>query len=316
MGADVLSTRDIQGMFYHALAGMAGDPMALRLGMVFDSDQPSETYKWLGMVPQLRAWEGGRVATYLRDFGLTIENVHYEASVPFAIRDLRRDKTGQIERRIAEMAERANLHWNKLVSDLIAAGESTMCYDGQYFFDTDHVEGNSGSQSNDLSIDISAAPAETHGTATAPSVEEAAHVINKLIEAILGFKDDQGEPVNENARTFEIVTPPSLWTPFNNAATMGVYPQGGSNRVTQGGMDVRVTMDARSSWTTKVAGFRTDGTAARPFILQEDGGVETKMLGEGSDHAFNHDEHVFGVDAWRGAGYGMWSHACLATMTT
>ena len=53
-------------------------------------------------------------------------------------------------------------------------GEATVCYDGQYFFDTDHVEGDSGTQSNDLSVDISALACSVHGTTTAPSVEDLA----------------------------------------------------------------------------------------------------------------------------------------------
>ena len=67
---------------------------------------------------------------------------------------MRRDKTGQIDIRIREQVQRAQAHWAKLLSDLIIAAESTVCYDGQYFFDTDHSEGDSGTQDNDLSIGV------------------------------------------------------------------------------------------------------------------------------------------------------------------
>ena len=54
-----------------------------------------------------------------------------------------------------------------LINAALLAGESTVCFDGQYFFDTDHSEGDSGSQSNDITFDIS--DAGSGGTAAAPT---------------------------------------------------------------------------------------------------------------------------------------------------
>lgn len=315
MSAERLSSRAIIGRFYTSVSSLTGNAMGLRLGAVFNSDQRSEEYAWLGATPQLSEWKGGRIVDYLRDNGLVIENVHYQATIGFKTKDLSRDKSGQTLLRVDELALRANTHWNKLASELIVAGENTACYDGEYFFDTDHEEGKSGVQSNDIQIDISSLPASVHGSPAAPSVEEAAQVILKIITTILGFKDDQGEPMNDDAMKFEIVVPTPLFSAFSNAAAMAVFPNGGSNPVAASRFEVTVTMDPRSPWTTKVAGFRTDGIAAKPFIFQEEGGISTKYLGEGSDLEFEKDEHRFGVDAWRGAGYGLWQHACLATMT-
>lgn len=315
MTAERLSNRAVIGRFYSAVPTMTGRALALKIGMVFNSDQASEEYAWLGATPALSEWKSGRVAHYLKENGLTITNVHYEATLAFAIKSFVREKWGQVQNRIDGLALKANTHWNKLASDLIAAGESSVCYDGQFFFDTDHVEGKSGTQSNDLSIDISALPASVHGTTTAPSIEEAAHVIQVLISQILGFKDDQGEPMNEDAMEFAIVVPQPLFTAFSNAATMAVFPNGGTNPVSNQAYTVTVWPDTRSSWTAKVAAFRTDGVDARALIFQEEGGIETSFLGDGSDHAFKEGEYLFGVDAWRGAGYGLWQHACLGTMT-
>ena len=70
---------------------------------------------------------------------------------------------------MAELAERGRTHYASLLSTLIVNGATTVCYDGQYFFDTDHSEGASGTQSNKIDSDISTLPASVHGSTTAPS---------------------------------------------------------------------------------------------------------------------------------------------------
>ena len=137
------------------------------VSMLFTSDQASETYAWLGQSPAMREWIGGREAKGFRENGITIANKKYEATLEIPLDWMRRDKTGQIQVRIDEMAQRANAHWAKLLTALIEAGEAATlgtCYDGQYFFDTDHSEGDSGTQSNDISVDIT--------TTTAPTAAE------------------------------------------------------------------------------------------------------------------------------------------------
>ena len=54
------------------------------------------------------------------------------------------------EQRIREMAQNAARLTYNLISDLIKGGAAAKCYDSQFFFDTDHSEGDSGTQSNKL----------------------------------------------------------------------------------------------------------------------------------------------------------------------
>ena len=119
--------------------------------MLFNSDQESETYKWLGMVPMMREWIGDKQAKGFRDNGITVINKEFEATLEVLSKWLRRDKTGQLAVRIGELAQRANGHCANLLSTLITNGTgstSVLCYDGQYFFDSDHSEGDSGTQKN------------------------------------------------------------------------------------------------------------------------------------------------------------------------
>lgn len=189
-----------------------------------------------------------------------------------------------------------------------------MCYDGQYFFDTDHAEGTSGAQSNKLSIDISELPAIVHGSASNPSVEELQFAILKCIQALYSFKDDQGEPLNENAREFLVMVPTSMWHSAKSATAAPIMVNGQSNIVqVLDEVKVMVTQNPRLTWTDKLAVFRTDGSI-KPFIRQEEEPVVLKAVAEGSQLEFNEDKHHYGVDTWRNVGYGFWQHACMGQL--
>lgn len=314
MSVQALSSRAIIGEFYLALEQDTGVAWVDALSMLFTSDQESETYKWLGQSPAMREWIGGRHAKGFRDNGLTITNKHYEATIDIMLSWMRRDKTGQAMIRIRELAERTNAHWASLLSTLVINGPSTVCYDGQYFFDTDHSEGDSGTQDNDLSVDISALPASVHGAVTAPSPEEMQQAVLKGISQIKDFKDDQGEPLNEQANEFLVMVPTSLYIAATNALLM---PRGTGVSETKlpPSLNISVAENARlSAWTDKFAVFRSDGMA-KPFIRQQETEVDLKVKAEGSDYEFDNDSHQYGVDAWRNVGYGYWQHACLVTMT-
>jgi len=310
----LLTSRAIIGEFYNRLdQGDAG--WANRLAMKISSNQASETYGWLGMSPQMREWVGQRQAKDLREYSFRIDNKDHEATLEINVNDIRRDKSGQIMVRVAELAQRTLSYPAKLLSTLIINAESTVGYDGQYFFDTDHAEGDSGAQSNDIAVDISEVPASSHGTTTAPSVAEMQAAILKGIQQIIGLKDDQGEPMNENARSFEVMVPTALWSVAVAAVKLPVIDGGDSSTIRSlPGFNIEVVVNPRLTWTDKFAVFRTDGQT-KPFILQEEQPVEVDAIAEGSELEFKEKKHWYGV-SWAGnVGYGYWQHATLVTLT-
>jgi len=311
MSLETLSSRAIIGMFYRRLE-QAGITWVDALSMLFNSDQDGEDYKWIGQSPAMRQWVGGRNAKGFIDNGIRIENLHFEATIEILLKDLRRDKTPQIRARIGDLAGRTNSHWASLLSTLILNGGSTVCYDGQFFFDTDHEEGESGVQSNKISVDISTLPAQVHGVITAPSPEEFQQAILKGVSQIMSLKDDVGEPMNETAEEFTVMVPTSLAHVGMNALTMprstGVGEQKPLN------LNISLAQNPRlNSWTDQFALFRTDGDVS-PFIRQQETPVELKAKAEGSEFEFDNDAHQYGVDTWRNVGLGYWQHACHVTM--
>ena len=314
MDQSALSSRAVIGMYYEALAAQNGIGWIDAVSNYFGSDQASETYPWLGMPPALREWIGGRNAKGFSTNAVEIKNKHFEATIEIALKDLRRDKTGQIKARLAEFAQRGQSHFASLLSTLIINGPSTVCYDGQYFFDTDHSEGSSGTLDNDITTDISALPVSVHGTVTAPSKEEMLQAITASISQFFTFKDDQGEPINEDAKSFLVMVPVGL-APAARSALSSLNDIG-AGMFTLDGYNVGLVVNPRltaGSWTDEFVTFRTDGSI-KPLIRQEETSPAIKMKDETSEYAFDNDAIQLGIDTWRNVGYGRWQGAVLNTL--
>lgn len=311
MGLQSLSSRAIMGHFYLQLEQGDGG-WVNNVSFPVESNQPGEDYAWLGSSPTMREWVGGRQAKGLRENLYSIRNKPWEATLEVSVDDIRRDKTGQIEVRINELAQRANAHWTRLASGLIIAGASTPCYDGQFFFDVDHQEGDSGVQSNDIDVDLSDIPVAHHGTVAAPSAGEMAAVILRGIQQLYGFKDDQGEPMNELAKSFLVQVPTHYWTPALAAVTNANIDSGDTNTLASSingnGLSIEVVMNPRLNWTDRIVILRRDGNV-KPFIRQEEVPVEMSAVAEGSQLEFTDRKHWYGLYASGNMGYGYWQHA-------
>ena len=309
MGASSLGSRAIIGSFYNKLQQDLGMGWIPDVSMLFQSNQESETYNWLGMAPVMREWIGGRQAKGFREDGITIKNKTYESTMEVLVDEIRRDKTGQVMLRVAEQARRANAHWASLLTTLLVAGETTggECYDGQYFFDTDHSEYDSGTQDNDLT------GAAT--TSTQPTAAEAETAVMACVAAILGFKDDTGEPMNEGASAFRIMVPTVYLPPFAALLTNDYIASGQSNLIKNiEGFKFTLSVNPRLTSGAKFYLFREDGDT-KALIRQEEEPITVSAVAEGSELEFNENKHHYGIKAIRNVGYGYWQHACLYTFT-
>lgn len=306
--------------FFAGLGEGVDGSWASMVGTIVPSDSATENYNWLGTVPQLSVWEGEALLQQLPNYSATLTNQEYIAALGIGKKDIDRDKTGQIRTRVAGLGRRAAKHWESLVSTLIINSEtasgtdiSGKAYDGQAFFDTDHSYTGSNfttNQSNDLSGGV-----WNVATATAPTADEAAACVLDMVGGFYALKDDQGEPINGDARSFQIqVGTVALWSPFSQAVGLQNLASGASNPVaglTSRGISIEVVLNPRlSAKTTKVYGFRTDGDI-KPFILQD----EDPVTVEEEDPGITSKEIVVASKATRAAGYGLWQGAMLGTLS-
>jgi len=113
-------------------------PNYSKLAMVVPSSTASNTYGWLGSMPSVREWIGDRVVNDLKEHAYTITNKEYELTVGVKRTDIEDDNLGVYTPLMAEMGRAMAAHPGEMVFDLLSKGFTTTCYDGQYFFDTDH----------------------------------------------------------------------------------------------------------------------------------------------------------------------------------
>ncbi|QSR47021.1 Mu-like prophage major head subunit gpT family protein [Aeromonas veronii] len=109
-----------------------------KIATVIKSTTKSNTYGWLGKFPNLRKWVGDRVIESMKAHGYQIVNEDFEATVAVDRNDIEDDELGIYAPMFAEMGRSAGIHPDELCFGLLGAGFTTPCYDGQYFFDTDH----------------------------------------------------------------------------------------------------------------------------------------------------------------------------------
>ncbi len=118
-----------------------------KMAMVVPSSVREETYAWLGAFPKMREWVGERQIKNLTLQSYTIKNKDWEVTIEVDRNDIEDDAIGVYRPIVAELGRAAAQHPDELVAGLLKDGFTKTCYDGQYFFDTDHPVG-SGTASN------------------------------------------------------------------------------------------------------------------------------------------------------------------------
>lgn len=113
-------------------------PMWDRIATLVPSTTAAEQYAWLGQFPRLREWVGDRQLKNLAAHDYSIKNKKFESTVAVPRDNLDDDTYGVFTPMFQEMGYTAATHPDELVYGLLADGFSTLCYDGQYFFDSDH----------------------------------------------------------------------------------------------------------------------------------------------------------------------------------
>lgn len=124
--------------FQKALDAAMAASQYQKIATVVPSATASNTYGWLGQFPGFREWVGDRVLKDMAASGYQITNKSYESTVGVKRTDIEDDAVGVYRPLMSEMGRAAAVFPDQLVFALLAAGHSTLCYDGQNFFDTDH----------------------------------------------------------------------------------------------------------------------------------------------------------------------------------
>lgn len=197
-----------------------------KYAMRISSSQLTETYPWLGEVAKPREWTDQRVPHDLSEYNFTVTNKLYEGTIVVERTALEDEQYGQIMPRAQSMGEAAAQYIDELVGTALMNGFSTDCYDSQYFFDNDHSEKSSGTQSN-LGTSALSGAAVTAGIAEMRQFkDDQGRYLNISPDTMIVHPDEEGtameiimsdrdpdnanNPVNVNKGRFKLVVTPFL----------------------------------------------------------------------------------------------------------
>lgn len=299
----VTALRDLTVKFDRAVR--AATPFYPRIATTVPSEGAEEKHGWLGDMPGMREWLGERIFKELRAATYELKNKHWESSLLVSktdIADARMLKYGPL---VDALAAEASYHPDELMFQVLVAGETSLCFDGQLFFDTDHAWGDSGTQSNDLTY------AAATGTTPTPTEFRAAY--NQAYAAMLGFKGDNGKSFFRPTQAEQIIRPMVLVpaTLFQTATdALSARFDSSGNPITVLGnpelVPITYLTDATKFYVLNTAG------AIKPFVFQEREALSRQM--KGMDDLETKDVK-FMTEARYNAGYLAWWNAVLTTFT-
>lgn len=315
----LLDNHNLIGIFDQMYEAEVAGNWAPTVGNLVTSDLASETYGWLGAAPSLEELKGDMTEEQFASFSYTLKNIEYAKAIKIAEKDMRRDKLGQLQMRIGDLANKANDHWNLLLSSLISNGNTSgyNSYDGTTYFSAVHAESGTN-QVNALTSSHVAALDVT--TATAPTPTESAAAVTGVLGKFYELVDNKGDPINGAAKSFTLmVGTAALWAPFNQAIYGTALGAGVGDRVQsltgRNGISIDLVLNPRlSALTTKFFMFRNDGVV-KPFILQEEVGIDPQVTDKNSDEYKKFRRFIFSIYTSRAAGFGRWQSAMMATLS-
>ncbi len=112
-----------------------------KVAMTVNSTHSSENYGWMSKTTQFREWLGDRVIQNLSASDYNIKNRAFENTVGVDRDDIEDDSYGVYSPLFQQLGQDAKAHPDTLIFDLLKNGFTNTCFDGQYFFDTDHPVG-------------------------------------------------------------------------------------------------------------------------------------------------------------------------------
>lgn len=269
-----------------------------KIAMRVPSTSSENSYKWLSRFPRMRRWVGEKNVKALKGFSYTVVNDDWEATVELDRNDIEDDNVGVVVPETQMAGESAKRLPDEIVYELVNQGFEKRCFDGQYFFDTDHPVGES-TVSNKGTMPLSA------------STKSAAQASLGFARAKMrGFKDEDGRPLGVRGTT--LLVPGALEDEANTLKNAERLEDGKVNPY-RGTFEVVVGdyLESDTAW------FLLDTSKPiKPFIYQErKKPFFVQMTDMNAENVFMRKQYLYGAEARAAGGYGFWQLAFGSTGT-
>jgi len=288
----------LKTIFNNALTAQTGNWQAT--AMEVPSTTSGEDYAWLSRFPKMRKWVGEKFVKNIEAGKYYKANEDWETTIAVKRKDIEDDSLGIYNAQTRMAGESAAELHDIIVDDLKNNAFAQTCWDGQYFYDTDHPVGTT-SVSNKLTNALSAANlAGVQGSYGAART------------AIMSLKDEEGMPLRLVPNVLEVG--PALEAvariiceadklqdnspnPYKGTATVLVNP----------------AITSTTQWMLHV----TNKSSIKPFIVQmRKAPVFVSQTSEENDDVFMKGEYKFGAEARATGLYGFWQLSVGSTGTT
>lgn len=258
----------------------------------------TNAYGWLAEMPLFRRWYGARIAKRLAARVHTIKNEKWEMSYSVARDDIKFDRFGIYNGHASRAGLASRVFYDQLITEKQMAGHTTKCFDGQFFYDTDHPRVPEEPGSPTFANLFTARP---------PTSANIAFVY----AAMAGLKDANGRSMRSapNVIEFGPALRDQVLTALNADIIATVIKNvAGDQNVGAAG----VSNNTKGLLTPMLNEEMEDGVwfmhhtrLMKPFLLQvesEPTGLESRVNAE-DPHVWDNDEFLFGARAYAGAGY-------------
>jgi phage major head subunit gpT-like protein len=231
--------------------------------MKVPSGSSQNDYTWLSRFPKMIKWLGSKTVKALKAFTYTVVNDDYEATV-------------EVDR-------------NDIDAELKNDAFINLCFDGQYFYDTDHV--------------VAGASVSNKGTAALSAATKAlvaaSYGAGRL--AIMNFKDDEGRPLGLIPNLLEVG--PALEATAklicNNKKLEDDKP---NPYVGTAEVVVNPRLTSSTQWMLHVT-----NRPLKPYIYQErKAPAFVQQTNPDTEDVFMRKKFKFGAEARAAGGYGLW----------
>lgn len=277
----------------------AAQPRGEAISTLVDSDTEAEIQAWMARSLTMRKWVAERVLNDISSRAQKLVNEPYEASFKVPRAKIADDKAGIFSPVMEELARAAKLWRDKLTFQTLLAGNASLCFDGQYYFDTDHPQ----------NMDVPGSPVQSNlFTSKALTADN----LSDVVAAMGAYKGEDGESMEVEPNLL-VVGPENrkqakrILNAEIIATTAGTAAE---SNVMKGDMDVLVS--------PKLSGgvwFVMDTTRPiKPLLFQlREAPSFDYLMNSNDENVFMRDEYVCGVKARGAAGYGPWWLAARCT---
>ena len=256
-----------------------------------------KTYAWLGQLPSMRKWVGEKQILNIAARSYEVANADFEQTVGLDRNKIDDDEFGVFSQWAETQGQAIARFPDEQMTAWLIAGTTNTCYDGQFFFDTDHPVNLDDSSFGTYANLLTGTPLTQRNYGVAKA-------------AMRSFQGESGKSLQVKP-TVLMVGPGLEQTAKEIIKATSIAQVFGSNtaaaapeNVFKGDVELVIneylTADTANAWYL----FSTD--RIQPLIWQvRKAPIRIPLVDPTAPNVFNNRTYIYGVEARAGTGYGL-----------